>query len=46
MDPPDGTEMATNMTQPGGGSQPVETGPPSVVMSYWIAIEGIYPTRG
>ena len=42
---PDGTAMATNMTQPTGSSQPVDTIPPVLAMNYCIAVEGIYPSR-
>jgi microcystin-dependent protein len=42
---PDGTAMATNMTQPTGTSAPIDSMPPFLAMNYCIAVEGIYPTR-
>ena len=41
----DGTIMANNMCQPSGQGQPHENRQPGLVMSWCIAVEGIYPSR-
>jgi microcystin-dependent protein len=42
---PDGTAMATNMTQSTGASAPIDVMSPFLAMNYCIAVEGIYPQR-
>jgi microcystin-dependent protein len=41
----DGTIMANNMCQPSGQGQAHENRQPGLVMSWCIAVEGIYPSR-